>query len=54
MKGQEPKLCSICSRVYTGSGNNAAPVNDGRCCNGCNIVVVLPERLRALRQEAVR
>jgi hypothetical protein len=44
--------CSICEKeipVKEGgwdSGNNAQPVNDGRCCDQCNMDVVIPERLQ--------
>jgi len=43
--------CSICNKeiaVKEGgwdSGNNAQPVNDGRCCDECNATVVIPARL---------
>ena len=36
--------CSICNSEYTGWGNNAWPINDGRCCDGCNGLVLI-ERL---------
>lgn len=44
--------CDICGDVMEvwfgggGSGNNASPVVDGRCCDNCNAVVVIPARLR--------
>jgi len=41
------KICSICSAKYDGFGNNAQPVNDGRCCDDCNATVVIPTRLGA-------
>jgi hypothetical protein len=28
------------------NGNNAQPVNDGRCCDECNMDVVIPARLQ--------
>jgi len=48
--------CSICYKeiekikdpegeVIWDQGNNAQPVNQGRCCNSCNSGVVLPARL---------
>ena len=43
--------CSICDGpikvLPTGwsTGNDAWPVNDGRCCNECNSKVVIPMRL---------
>jgi hypothetical protein len=55
--------CSICNASYTGHGHNAWPVSNGRCCDICNDMAVLPvrrarsdmarERLEALR-EAVK
>lgn len=46
--------CSICQKeipVKEGgwdSGNNAQPVNDGRCCDDCNLNVVIPARMREM------
>lgn len=37
--------CSICGKEYTGWGNNARPVNNGRCCDECNTKVVIPARM---------
>jgi hypothetical protein len=37
--------CSICSEWYAGFGNNAEPVDDGRCCDDCNNSKVLPARV---------
>jgi len=45
------KICSICQRKFAEFGNSAQPVNDGRCCNRCNDVVVIPARIRAMRRE---
>jgi len=42
--------CSICQKFYAGFGNNAWPVNDGRCCDWCNATVVIPARLTNLAQ----
>ncbi len=33
------KQCTICFRTYTGWGNNAQPINDGRCCDECDGLV---------------
>ena len=41
-------ICSICGKEYRGYGNNAEPVNSGRCCNECNILIVLPARMNLL------
>lgn len=32
--------CSICNEKYEGFGNNAQPINDGRCCDACNQEVI--------------
>jgi hypothetical protein len=52
--------CVICSgqiehkrkpdgEVYWTEGNNAEPIEDGRCCESCNSSVVIPARLEQLR-----
>lgn len=35
------KVCSICFKQYTEFGNNASPINVGRCCDVCNGLVVI-------------
>ena len=46
--------CSICGNAIEvtiggwDEGNNAQPVNDGRCCNFCNWSVVVPARFKNL------
>lgn len=37
--------CSICGKHYEGYGNNAQPVNNGRCCDEYNRTVVIPRRI---------
>ena len=37
--------CSICGKQYEGYGNNAQPVNNGRCCDECNRTVIIPRRI---------
>lgn len=45
-------ICSICHGKYDGFGNNAQPINEGRCCNECNEKVVVPIRiLRAINKD---
>ena len=44
------KVCSICQLVYTGWGNNAWPVNEGRCCDNCNAAVVIVARLNQINR----
>lgn len=45
LKIMDKNICSICGKEYQGYGNNARPVNNGRCCNECNFTVVFPARL---------
>jgi hypothetical protein len=47
--------CSICQNEIQPvgdwtQGNNAEPVNDGRCCDQCNSTVVIPARLTQMRR----
>ena len=39
------KVCSICGKKYEGFGNNARPINNGRCCDECNRTKVVPFRI---------
>ena len=41
MEKNTVKICSICGKPYMGYGNNAAPINDGRCCDECNEKVIM-------------
>ena len=39
--------CSICkNEIYTEHGNNAEPINNGRCCDMCNQKIVIPFRMK--------
>jgi hypothetical protein len=47
--------CSICKKEieikpYWSEGNNAQPINNGRCCDDCNMNVVIPARLQRLQK----
>ena len=34
--------CSICENTIKDKyGNNAQPINNGRCCNDCNVLVII-------------
>ena len=50
MKLFRKKRCSICCKKYEGYGNNAQPVNDGRCCDDCNTNVVIPTRIHQWKE----
>lgn len=44
--------CVICGKPISGYGNNPYPVKkDGRCCDECNWKVVIPARLKNLKEE---
>ena len=52
---KKPLLCSICKLPIQphplsgwADGNNAQPVNDGRCCDDCDEGVVIPLRILQL------
>jgi hypothetical protein len=49
-KPPPPYICSICQRISAGWGNNAQPVNDGRCCDQCDSLVVIPARIRQMQR----
>lgn len=44
--------CSICKESSVGFGNNPSPVNNlkvsDRCCDDCNLSVVIPERFKLI------
>lgn len=48
--------CSICTRDIEPKmgwehGNNAQPINDGRCCDFCNDTVVVPKRIKLMLEK---
>ena len=39
--------CSLCRAEFKGWGHNPAPVlNEGKACDTCNAVIVVPARIR--------
>ena len=41
--------CVICNENIEGYGNNPQPIKEeGRCCDRCNITVVIPSRMKYL------
>lgn len=42
--------CVICKGEITGHGHNAEPVKNGRCCDLCNSIEVIPARLNQSAQ----
>jgi hypothetical protein len=37
------EVCSICTGAIVGFGNDAQPINDGRCCDRCHAERVIPD-----------
>lgn len=56
----KPLICSICDEPIRpnwhgwAGGNNAEPLNSGRCCDDCNAMVVIPARIQRLRLKETR
>jgi len=44
----EKKVNPKNGEVYWDCGNNAEPVKRGRCCDVCNMEVVIPARLKQI------
>ena len=49
----ETGICSICGAKYDHFGNNAQPINDGRCCDSCNAIEVIPARIRGFQDHTL-
>jgi hypothetical protein len=47
------KICSICFREYEELGNNASPINKGRCCDNCNVIVLFA-RINQLKNRKIK
>lgn len=47
--------CSICGYLINeNESHNAQPINNGRCCEVCNMTVVIPKRVeRASKKENI-
>lgn len=49
---EKTKVCCICSKQFTEYGNDPWPVKDeGQCCNACNWNIVLPQRIKNLKNK---
>ena len=45
--------CSICKKEFKEHGNNAQPINNGRCCDNCNVLVII-ERIKEMSNDTAR
>jgi hypothetical protein len=44
----ETQVCCFCKEDIEGMGNNPEPLvpyDEGRCCDLCNDIIVIPERI---------
>jgi hypothetical protein len=46
-------ICSICNEDLDGFGHNAQPINDGKCCDECNNLVIL-QRIKEMSNDNAR
>ena len=47
------KKCCICGKEVEGYGNNPWPIStniEDRCCDECNLTVVVPKRLEMIQE----
>ena len=47
-------VCCICGKTFNGYGNNPYPVSkneNDKCCDQCNLDVVIPARLMEMSQK---
>ena len=54
MEDKTMSKCIICKKEMIEKGNNPAPIkkmDEGLCCNSCNILLVLPARIKEVRNE---
>jgi hypothetical protein len=50
-EGWAYNVCPFCVGRYDGSGNNPAPLIGRRCCDECNLALVVPVRRQLLRHQ---
>ena len=48
-KGEIEKQYTEEGEMYWDQGNNAQPIDDGRCCNECNAHIVIPARMAEIK-----
>ena len=47
--------CSICSEeIQDWVGHNPQPVSNGKCCNKCNMTIVIPARIKEMSNDNAR
>lgn len=49
MNKRRKDKCCICGQFIEGHGHNSYPVNSGRCCDKCNIDIVISRRKELIK-----
>lgn len=50
---EEKEKCCFCGKEIVGWGNNPYPASkEGRCCDECNVRIVIPIRIMMWSKEA--
>jgi hypothetical protein len=44
-KVEKTQTCALCKEKFKGFGHNPEPLAKGRCCEGCNYLVIV-ERIK--------
>ena len=45
------QICVICGETFSEWPNNAMPVKEGKCCEVCNEIKVIPARVRMIEEQ---
>ena len=46
IQDERKKTCVLCKQKFEGHGNNPAPLlEEGRCCDDCNVNTIIPVRV---------
>jgi len=43
--------CCICHKPIVGNGNNPWPFKGDKCCDECNLKLVIPKRIKLLKEK---
>lgn len=43
--------CAVCGGLYKWNGNNPEPFFKGRCCDDCDVLIIVGRMLMAFKEE---